>query len=87
MLLQVKNEVDHDVSLSEFVLYTQVIMFFPMRNVSFLRFHNDYVIESDYGILIQLIFDDAKSFYISFYISRKNDFYEFCFSNFRTMDP
>ena len=39
-------------------------------------------------ILIELIFDDVKSFYLSFYISRKNDFFfEFCFSNSRTMDP
>ena len=53
-----------------------IIMYFS--NASFLTFHNDYVIESDYGILIELIFDDIESFYISFYISRKkNDFFEF----------
>ena len=39
-------------------------MFFPMRIMSFFTFHNDYVIESDYGILIEFIFDDVKSLYI-----------------------
>ena len=48
-LLQVKNEVDHGVSLSDSYCIHRLLCIFPMRNVSLLIFHNDYVIESDYG--------------------------------------
>ena len=47
------------------------------------------IIESplDYGILIELIFDDVKSFYLSFYISRENDFFRILLFEFSNNGP
>ena len=52
------------VSLSDSYSIHRLLCIFPIRDVSFLTFSNDYVIESEYGILIELIVDDVQSFYI-----------------------